>query len=218
MSGIVKSVIIANGDFTYNDWMRTQIESADRIVCADGGANHLACIDIIPDLILGDFDSIHPDTLQRFKDVEIIKDNDQFSTDTMKIIDHEHSHGIEEILLLGATGGRIDHALSNLSLLTRYADLIKISMVDEQSETLFVKKSITFDSIVGRKISLIVLGGESSVTSKGLRWELDGESQQFSPFGISNEVVYSPVTIEVEGCGIFLFKLFEMSDGTLINE
>jgi len=218
LKGAAKSVIIANGDFTYNNWMRKLIESADRIVCADGGANHLACIDITPDLILGDFDSIHPDTLKHFKDVEIIKDTDQFSTDTMKIIDHELSHGMEELLLLGATGGRIDHALSNLSLLTRYADLINISMVDEQSETQFVKNSITFDSIVGRKISLIVLGGESSVTSKGLRWELEDESQQFSPFGISNEVAYSPVTIEVKGCGIFLFKLFEMSDGTLINE
>jgi len=218
LSGVVKSVIIANGDFTYNDRMRKQIDSADRIVCADGGANHLANTDITPDLILGDFDSIHPDTLQRFKDVEIIKDNDQFSTDTMKIIDHELSHGMEELLMLGATGGRIDHALSNLSLLTRYSDLINISMVDDQSETLFVKNSITFESIIGRKISLIVLGGESSVTSKGLRWELDGESQQFSPFGISNEVAYSPVTIDVEGCGIFLFKLFEMGNGTLINE
>jgi len=39
-----------------------------------------------------------------------------------------------------------------------------------------------------------------------------------SPFGISNEVAFSPVTIEVEGNGVFLFKLFEMSDGTPIIE
>lgn len=218
MNTVRKSVIIANGIFVYNDRIRKHIESADRIVCADGGANHLAAVDVTPDLILGDLDSIHPDTLQRFKDVEIIKDTDQFSTDTMKIISHELSLGMEELLLLGATGGRIDHTLSNLSLLTRYADLIKISMVDERTETLFVKTSITFDSIVRRKISLMVLGGESVVTSKGLKWELDGEPQQFSPFGISNEVADSPVTIAVEGSGIFLFKIFEMSDGTPINE
>ena len=169
-------------------------------------------------MILGDLDSIHPDTLQRFSDVEIIKDSDQFSTDTMKVIDHELSHGMEELLLLGATGGRIDHALSNLSLLARYADLVKLTIVDNYSEILFIKDSITFESVIGRKISLIVIGGESSVTSKGLRWELDGESQRFSPFGISNEVAYSPVTIEVEGSGIFLFKLFEMRDGTPLNE
>lgn len=218
MSNARKSVVVANGNFVYTDRIRKQIESADRIVCADGGANHLAAVDVTPDLILGDLDSVHPDTLQRFKDVETIKDTDQFSTDTMKIIDHELSLGMEELLLLGATGGRIDHTLSNLSLLTRYADLIKISIMDERTETLFIKKSITFNSTVRRKISLMVLGGESSVTSKGLRWELDGESQRFSPFGISNEVADSPVTIEVEGSGIFLFKIFEMSDGTPINE
>ena len=218
MNNARKSVVIANGNFVYTDRIRKQIESADRIVCADGGANHLAAVDVTPDLILGDLDSVHPDTLQRFKDVETIKDTDQFSTDTMKIINHELSLGMEELLLLGATGGRIDHALSNLSLLTRYADLIKISIMDERTETLFIKKSITFNSTVRRKISLMVLGGESSVTSKGLRWELDGESQRFRPFGISNEVADSSVTIEVEGSGIFLFKIFEMSDGTPINE
>ena len=218
MRNAVKSIIIANGDFVYTDRIRKQVESADRIVCADGGADHLTDIDISPDLILGDLDSIHPDTLRRFKDVEIIKDTDEYSTDTMKLIDHELSQRSDELLLLGATGGRIDHSLSNLSLLARYSDLIKISILDEKSETLFIKRSVTFNSIIHRKISLMILGSDSSVTSEGLKWELDGESQQFSPFGISNEVAYSPVTITVEGGGVFLFKLFEMSDGTFIDE
>lgn len=218
MNSAQKSVLIANGTFVYNDRIRKLIESADRIVCADGGANHLSAVDVTPDLILGDLDSIHPDTLRRFKDVEIIEKSDQFKTDTMKLIDHELSQGTEELILLGVTGGRIDHTLSNLSLLNKYADLVKISIVDEQAETEFVKNSITFSSILHRKISLMVLGGESSVTSKGLRWELDGKSQQFSSFGISNEVADSPVTIEVDGSGLFLFKIFEMSDGTPLNE
>ncbi len=218
MNSTRKSVIIANGDFVYNDRIRKQIESAGRIVCADGGTNHLVDIDITPDLILGDLDSIHPDTLERFKSVEIIKDTDKFSTDTMKVINYEIAQGTKELLILGATGGRIDHTLSNLSLLTRYADIIKITIVDDHSETLFLKDSITFESVIGRKLSLMVLGGSSSVTTKGLKWELDGESQQFSPFGISNEVADSPVTIEVEGDGIFIFKLFEMSDDTLLDE
>ena len=218
MNSARRSVIVANGDFVYNDRIRRQIESAERIVCADGGANHLADIDITPDLILGDLDSIHPDTLERFKSVEIIKDVDQFSTDTMKVINYELSKEIDELLLLGATGGRIDHALSNLSLLTRYADIIKITILDDHSETLFLKDSITFKSVLGRKLSLMALGGSSFVTTKGLKWELHGESLQFSPFGVSNEVAESPVTIEVEGDGIFIFKLFEMSDGTLFDE
>ena len=218
MSGTRKSVIIANGDFVYTDRIKKQIESADRIVCADGGANNLVDIDITPDLILGDLDSILPDTLKRFKGVEVIKDTDQFSTDTMKVINYELSQGVDELILLGATGGRIDHTLANLSLLTRYADLVKLSIIDSFSDILFIKDSISFESLIGRKLSLMALGGNSSLTTKGLKWELNEDSLLFSPFGVSNEVAFSPVTIAVEGNGVFLFKLFEMSDGTPLIE
>ena len=218
MNNPLKSVIIANGDFVFNDRIRKQIESADRIVCADGGANNLVDIDITPDLILGDLDSILPDTLRHFKDVEVIKESDENGTDTMKLINYELSQGVDELNLLGVTGGRIDHTLANLSLLTRYADLVKLSIIDSFSDILFIKDSISFESLIGRKLSLMALGGNSSVTTKGLKWELDDESLLFSPFGISNEVAFSPVTIEVEGNGVFLFKLFEMSDGTHIIE
>ena len=213
-----KSVIIANGDFVFNDRIRKQIESADRIVCADGGANNLVDIDITPDLILGDSDSILSDTLRHFKDVEVIKESDENGTDIMKVINYELSRGVDELVLLGATGGRIDHTLANLSLLTRYTDLIKINIIDNNSEILFIKDSISFESQIGRKLSLMVIGGNSSLTTKGLKWELNEESLLFSPFGISNEVAFSPVTIEVEGNGVFLFKLFEMSDGTPLIE
>ena len=213
-----KSVIIANGDFVYTDRIKKQIESADRIVCADGGANYLVTIDITPDLILGDLDSILPHTLRHFKDVEIIKESDENGTDIMKVINYELSRGVDELVLLGATGGRIDHTLANLSLLTRYEDVIKINIIDNNSEILFIKDSISFESQIGRKLSLMVIGGNSSLTTKGLKWELNEESLLFSPFGISNEVAFSPVTIEVEGNGVFLFKLFEMSDGTPLIE
>ena len=213
-----KSVVIANGDFVFNDRIRKQIESAVRIVCADGGANNLVDIDITPDLILGDLDSILSDTLRHFKDVEIIKDTDKNSTDTMKVINYELSKGVDELVLLGATGGRIDHTLANLSLLTRYEDVIKINIIDNNSEILFIKDSISFESQIGRKLSLMALGGNSSLTTKGLKWELNEDSLLFSPFGVNNEVAFSPVTIAVEGNGVFLFKLFEMSDGTPLIE
>ena len=218
MSAAGKSIIIANGDFVYNDRIKKKIESAGRIVCADGGANHLVHINVTPDLILGDLDSVLPETLEYFKGVEVIKDTDKFRTDMMKAFDYEIDQGTAELLILGATGGRIDHTLANLSLLNSYADLIKITIVDDHSEILFIKDSFTFESVIGRKLSMMVIGGNSSLTTSDLKWELHGESQQFSPFGISNEVANSPVTIEVEGDGLFLFNLFEMSDGTPINE
>ena len=163
-------------------------------------------------------DSILPATVKKFNKAEIIKDTDEKTTDSMKAIEHELSQGMDEIVLLGATGQRIDHSLANLSLLKRYDQLTRLTLLDDFSETMFVNKELTFEAEIGRKISLMVLGGSSWVTTKGLKWELDGELQSFGPFGVSNQIVESSVSIKVFGDGLFLFKLFEKSDGTPIVE
>ena len=216
MTDIQKSVVIANGDFVLNKRIKALLDSSDRIVCADGGANHLTDTGYSPDLIIGDMDSILPVTVKKFNKAEIIKDTDEKTTDSMKAIEHELSKGIDEIVLLGATGQRIDHSLANLSLLKRYDQLTRLTLLDDFSETVFVHKDLTFEAEIGRKISLMVLGGSSWVTTKGLKWELDGELQSFGPFGVSNHVAEPSVSIKVFGDGLFLFKLFEKSDGTPI--
>ena len=216
MTDIQKSVVIANGDFILNERIKALLDSSERIVCADGGANHLTDTGYSPDLIIGDMDSIFPVTVKKFKKITTIKDTDEKTTDSMKAIEHELSKGIDEIVLLGATGRRIDHSLANLSLLKRYDQLTRLTLLDDFSETVFVHKDLTFEVEIGRKISLMVLGGSSWVSTKGLNWELDGELQSFGPFGVSNQVAEPSVSIKVFGDGLFLFKLFEKSDGTPI--
>ena len=216
MTDIRKSVVIANGDFILNKRIKALLDSSERIVCADGGANHLTDTGYSPVLIIGDMDSILPATVKKFNKIEIIKDTDENTTDSMKAIEHELSQGIDEIVLLGGIGQRMDHSLANLSLLKRYDQLTDLTLIDDFSETVFVQKDLTFDAEIGRKISLMVLGGSSWVSTKGLKWELDGELQSFGPFGVSNEVAEPSVTVKVYGDGLFLFKLFEKSDGTPI--
>ena len=216
MTDIQKSVVIANGDFILNDRIKALLDSSERIVCADGGANYLTDTGYSPVLIIGDMDSILPATVKKFNKTEIIEDTDENTTDSMKAIEYEISQGMDEIVLLGATGKKIDHSLANLSLLKRYDQLTRLTILDDFSETVFVLKDLTFEAEIGRKISLMVLGGSSWVTTKGLKWELDGELQSFGPFGVSNEVSEPSVTVKVFGDGLFLFKLFEKSDGTPI--
>lgn len=218
MTDIQKSVVIADGDFILNERIKALLDSSQRIVCADGGANHLTDTGYSPDLIIGDMDSILPATVKKFNKIEIIEDTDENATDIMKAIEHELSQGIDEIVLLGATGQRIDHSVANLSLLKRYDQLTRLTLLDDFAETVFINKELTFEAEIGRKISLMVLGGSSWVTTKGLKWELDGELQSFGPFGISNHVAEPSVSIKVFGDGLFLFRLFEKSDGTPIVE
>ena len=218
MTDTKESVIIANGEFTITDRITSVLQSTARIVCADGGANHLVPTEFTPDLIIGDMDSLLPSTQKKYYEVEIIKDISDNTTDLMKAVDHEISFGIDKIVFLGTTGNRSDHSMASFSLLKQYAPYVDISILNNFSEIDFIRKSITFDSPLGRKISLMVMSGSSAITSQGLKWELNGESYAFSPFGISNEVISSPVTLTIDGDGVFLFRLFEMSDGSPLFE
>ena len=218
MTDTKESVIIANGEFSVSDRINSVLQSTTRIVCADGGANHLVSTDFTPDLIIGDMDSLLPTTQEKYNKVEIIKDTSENTTDLMKAVDHEISIGVDKIIFLGSTGNRSDHSLASFSLLKKYAPYADISILNNFAEIGYIRKSILFDSPIGRKISLMVMGGFSTITSQGLKWELEGESYDFSPFGISNEVMSSPVTLTIDGDGVFLFRLFEMNDGSPLFE
>ena len=213
-----KSVIIANGEFSVSERVIAVLQSAERIVCADGGANHIVSTEFTPDLIIGDMDSLLPATKKKYDDVEIIKDTNEYTTDLMKAVDHEVSLGISRIIFLGVTGNRSDHSMASFSLLKKYASFADISILNNFSEIDYIRNSFTFESPIGRKISLMVMSGISSITSQGLKWEFEGDSYDFSPFGISNEVQSSPVTLDVDGDGAFLFRLFEMSNGSPLLE
>ncbi|MCH8927918.1 MAG: thiamine diphosphokinase [Candidatus Marinimicrobia bacterium] len=212
------SVIIANGDFTASERITGVLKSADRIICADGGANHLVSTGFTPDLIIGDMDSLLPVTQKKYNDIEFLKDTSEQTTDLMKAVDHEISIGIDRIIFLGVTGNRSDHTMASFSLLKIYAPIVEISILNTFAEVDYIRKSFTFESPIGRKISLMVMSGISSITSQGLKWELNGESYDFSPFGVSNEVMSSPVILDIEGDGAFLFRLFEMNDGSPLLE
>lgn len=76
---------------------------------------------IVPDVIIGDFDSVNADTLDFFKkknDIEWTKLNPvKDDTDTEAAIRLAIEKGAQSITLLGATGSRIDHVLANIELL-----------------------------------------------------------------------------------------------------
>jgi thiamine pyrophosphokinase len=54
----MKCIIMANGEYGQLSWYKEILSSADRIICADGGANYAQLLGIIPHCIIGDLDSI----------------------------------------------------------------------------------------------------------------------------------------------------------------
>ena len=105
---------------------------------ADSGMEFCRRVGLIPDMILGDFDSVKEDTLDFYKKQESvvwkelnpIKDD----TDTEFAIRQAIELGTKEITVLGATGTRLDHVLGNISLLgIGLAGQVQIQLVDSHN-------------------------------------------------------------------------------------
>jgi len=117
----MKIVIVGSGNKPGKDLLMKHCHEADMIIAADGGSVWLMAYQIIPDVLIGDFDSINKNTLKDLENNKITRcvyyQADKDETD-MELCIHEAIRlQATEITILGATGTRMDHTLINVSLL-----------------------------------------------------------------------------------------------------
>ena len=202
------ALILANGKPPTKRLFKKYLASADWFICADGGANTAARFDCIPDLIIGDLDSIKKETLDDFRRVDVKKLKDQNSTDLEKALTAAIRKKYKEIIVLGATGGRLDHAIGNLSALIKFSRKAHISFIDNTGIFFSVNHSIEFNLPVGTVISLLPLSRCSGIVTKGLKWNLKNESLELGVReSTSNVVLSSSVKIKVQKGRLITFVM-----------
>ena len=85
------------------------------VVAADAGADRLLKYNIVPDMIIGDLDSVSDKTVTRLEKWTVANKDVQ-KTDLEKAMDYAFKQGAKEITVIGWSGGRIDHTLAALGL------------------------------------------------------------------------------------------------------
>ena len=137
-------------------------------------------------------------------DVEILRLNPiKDDTDTEFVIREAIRRGATEIVILGATGTRLDHALANVYLLgIGLEEEVKIQIVDAHNrirmitDTMEIAKTEQFGDFVS---VLPMLGDAEGVTLTGVKYPLqDAKLNSFSSLGISNEITDERATISVK--------------------
>lgn len=192
--------IISAGDF-YG--LRDEPDDSDYVIAADAGFKYCREISILPDLVLGDFDSLgdcpdHPNVLQ----LPVEKDD----TDTVFAIKLGLERGYKRFYLYGCMGGeRSDHTLANLQLLLYIAKHGARAWMFGKNE---IWTAIRNDKIrlkgEGNAAVFCIDGTAKGVTLKGLKYELDNATLTSDfPLGVSNSMTESEAEISV-------------SDGTLL--
>lgn len=191
-----KAVIISAGSIFDYAYTKSFIEEGDFVVCADGGVVHAQKMGIVPSLTVGDFDSYKGSLTGEVRRFNPEKDY----TDTHIAVNAAMEKGYREIVLLGATGTRLDHTLSNIGLL-EYIALKggRGTVINENNIITVIRKSVVIKPEEGWHLSLIPIGEVKGVTLKGLKYSLDGYNLKFSEsLAVSNEFTGKDAVIEIK--------------------
>lgn len=189
------AVIISNGNIGSYESYKKYLDGADLIICADGGAHHARSLGVMPHLLIGDFDSVSPDDLKHFKDagVEIVEfPVEKDMTDTELAVEIAMERGYRKVVIIGGTGTRLDHTLSNIFLLKKLFDAgAKGIVVDGHNEVMLVDHKVILEREENTKVTLLPLSEKAEgITTKGLYYPLNNAQIQFgSSLGVSNEFI-----------------------------
>ena len=142
----MKAVLIGGGNEPSKDILNEELKDAELLICADGGANCLYKYKIIPQYLLGDFDSINKTILEFYKGKDCcieIYSKDKEYTDSEICFNKALELNATEITMLGFTGNRLDHFIGNLGLLLRCTTLgIHGVIRDNNNKILIASKNI----------------------------------------------------------------------------
>ncbi len=197
------AVIVANGTLPRPELMRRELERAEYILAADGGANLLAQLGIEPHAVIGDFDSI--DAVAISAAVLRINAPDQNYTDLEKAVLYCRSLGYTAITLLGATGNRLDHTFAALAILCKY----DLRLVDDVGTAVCVcgPNHVKFTAALRTTVSLLPCGPVSGLNTSGLKWNLHDADFSFAQRdGTSNEAIAASIEVSV-GSGYVIVYL-----------
>lgn len=204
-----KAVIFLNGVFPHRKVITASIDKNDYLLAADGAANYLRKIKIIPDIILGDLDSINDGVLNYFlkKNVPVIKYTEQETTDFEKSLNFVIQTGLKEIIIFGFTSLRVDHSLNNFSVLKRYYKKLNIRFIDDDFIIEFIRKNINFNYRKNQLLSILPFPSARGITTKGLRYALKNESLSLGVReGTLNVATSEKVSVSFRTGDLILFR------------
>lgn len=180
----MNALILCDGERPSAKLLHRHLEQAELIICTDGAANWLLQADVRPHVVVGDMDSFVGDL-----PCEVANCGphcEQENTDAEKAVLLALERGAQRIVLLGATGQRLDHTLGNVWLVARYHSQAELLLADDFSSLRVISGSTRLICQPGERVSLVPLSADVTLDTEGLLWPLHGALEQGTR-GLSNE-------------------------------
>lgn len=201
-----RCIIIGAGDLTVSE---IPLQPDDFVIAVDGGLDYLEFLQIEPDLILGDFDSVTDSMgeavarIEKEDPAKVLRlKPEKDDTDMLAALREGLQRGFTEFRLYGATGGRFDHTFANIQCLLFLKNHGATGYLMDGTGMTFViqNESVGFKASLEGILSLFSLCKETKgVTIRGMKYPLENATiTNDFPIGISNEFIGEESSICVE--------------------
>lgn len=145
------------------------------LIAADGAAASLVDLDVFPEYVVGDLDSLNAEALRAINGIsELVFDPDQNSNDFEKSLRFASAQFWTRVLIVGLHGGDLEHTLNNWSVLMKFAPSMHLTVLDRDRYIIPVASSFTTTLQPDELVSLIPQPS-ARLSTKGLQWELQDE-------------------------------------------
>ncbi len=179
--------------------------SGAKVFAVDGGLRVAEAAGIMPDYLVGDFDTAEASLVSKYEGrcITIRHKPEKDATDTELAIDEALERGAETIVLLGATGTRMDHTLANVHMLYRILQQGKQAWImDENNRMSLHDKPFMCKrtEMFGTYVSFLPFFGETTgVTLRGFKYPLSGKTLTAGiSLGVSNEAKEDVIEVSFE--------------------
>lgn len=199
-----RAVLFANGQIQMSNWLNGYLQSDDYLIAVDGGYEYLKPLDRVPDLLVGDLDSILPQDTHRLQaaGTEVLQyPVDKDETDLELALHLTVEKGFKLIRVIAALGGRIDQTLGNIFLLTSpRLEGCDVRLVSGSEEIFLIRSQVQIVGTPGDTVSLLPIGNPViGVTTQGLKYPLHAETLYPNKTrGISNSLLAGEAKIQIE--------------------
>ena len=200
-----KVLIVANGEWPRQFDVET-VGTYRVVVALDGAANRLIGSKMIPDILLGDLDSVSESVLEQCKasGVTIVHAPDQQSSDISKGLEWvQRTYPDSEVDIIGVEIGRYDHHLAAYSALFECKSDATILLDGWQARRVSQTPS-DIETKPNSIFSLIPFGDVTGATIKGCQFSIDNESLTTGTRGISNIATGHSITVSVKSGDLLL--------------
>ena len=201
-----KCILIGAGDLTIDE---LPITSDDFVIAVDGGYLYCKLLGVVPDLYLGDFDSLEQKEKSEIMQIAMqmpekvielspIKDD----TDMLAALKEGLRRGFKEFRIYAGMGGRLEHTLANIQCLNYLKEQGAVGYLMSSEEMLLLAKEecLSFQGNLEGYLSIFALGNEAKgVTLENLKYPLlDYTVTNAFPIGVSNEFIGKKASVTVK--------------------